>query len=680
MEIRIRCTGCGKRYRVPRELIGKYLKCKRCETFLEISDPLSEPVEAIEEFVEVEPDEDPDEVELSISDTDLAEIQTLDEIVAIPVEPLDLLKENAEEESPSNSGQFELTRPDVPATTIAEPTDNDVPPDPPEETKVSAQKKQPRAWDVNTSMTGGELIKVMMGSVLVVVGTVLMLLNLFKQISLGGETSGILVVVLGFLVGLVGVAILASGLAKMKLASFVSGSLAGIAVVGIFGATLWSHRQEVREESAQNLSRLKTNSVWKKSYPNWSFKTNQSGEATTGFWDNVEWPEYYLADAGVSVKVPTGSTPGLSIESLKHENQDLKVTTYRQSSTLPDGIFFFAVRHFRFPSNLDVDNTSKAKINYLERRLREMNSPLEYRSEETVVNGFQAKNISFRPQTDNGRRRVHLLMLARKDVIYVIYTSGPRTRVPGTETRKFMRSLKLDSAWSPKRQLGKEELQKSNEENLWDFGELSRNTPRTLAMQANPFTISDSELQRRNTITKRRREIESKMDRQMGIRVRLSFPKEYLSEPIGESGTNVKYFCHPEKLPMTGLDFTTVKGSELLALNTIAPIYDDEATDEKTIIAKEGYAIAGMKVNLINVGRGSSYIAGIQLIFMQPTKSGFDRTQEYSSPWLGTAAKPGTEITVGGDGRPVYGFWIRPGSAVRAIGLIMEPEFDETRQ
>ncbi len=113
----------------------------------------------------------------------------------------------------------------------------------------------------------------------------------------------------------------------------------------------------------------------------------------------------------------------------------------------------------------------------------------------------------------------------------------------------------------------------------------------------------------------------------------------------------------------------------LTAISSIQPIYlvdgqrkagslhGEQQSEPIEIIAKDGYAVAGVRVNAY------SRITHIQVVFMRLTGSTLDPGDTYTSEWIG-ASEPTEWKLIGGSGQPIigiFGIWTKE---LRAVGLI----------
>ena len=144
----------------------------------------------------------------------------------------------------------------------------------------------------------------------------------------------------------------------------------------------------------------------------------------------------------------------------------------------------------------------------------------------------------------------------------------------------------------------------------------------------------------------------------------MNFPAAYLSISAGKDVGTRRFMFHPGKLPIVGVDLITASSKEGSIVTNLAPIYG-EATDENSIMATDGYALAGLEVN------AGAWVKGVRLIFMKVTPIGFDTSKSYRTEWFGSRPS-GVAEKLGGDGRPVYGFWNCRTDICKSIGLIRE--------
>lgn len=175
----------------------------------------------------------------------------------------------------------------------------------------------------------------------------------------------------------------------------------------------------------------------------------------------------------------------------------------------------------------------------------------------------------------------------------------------------------------------------------------------------NSFAINSSF----HEIKRRQMEMKSAAISAFGLTAGTGFPREYISNGVGD-GDEVfpDIFVHPRRLPMLGLDYSTDSDSGLI--ETIIPVFD--ASENHRMIAEEGYAISGLNVHF------ESQLLGFQPIFMKIKGNSFDPNDSYEGEWFGVEPSEDAKVTLGNDGRPVYGLWLNAFTSVDGIALIIE--------
>jgi hypothetical protein len=202
------------------------------------------------------------------------------------------------------------------------------------------------------------------------------------------------------------------------------------------------------------------------------------------------------------------------------------------------------------------------------------------------------------------------------------------------------------------------------------FEEAAGNTQVPLVAQGDdpritpPFDLSPAEKTHDEEMMDHIRSIEGAMDEHIHKRCRMNFAPQYLSLSAGEDVGGRRYLVHPGKVPIVGVDFVVAKSGSTNVFTTIVPVYDTN-TKGCVIKARDGYGLSGLRVNARN------HVEGIKFVFSKITDRGFDQSQSYETEWYGTPAA-GIGQTIGGDGLPVYGFWMCKGRICKSIGLIRE--------
>jgi hypothetical protein len=92
---------------------------------------------------------------------------------------------------------------------------------------------------------------------------------------------------------------------------------------------------------------------------------------------------------------------------------------------------------------------------------------------------------------------------------------------------------------------------------------------------------------------------------------------------------------------------------------------ENATPNENTILARPGYAVAGINVN------GEQHVRGIQIIFARQSEGRFDLLDTYESDWLGLPPNR-PAVRLGGTGQRVIGIHGRKGLILDAIGLVLE--------
>ncbi len=86
----------------------------------------------------------------------------------------------------------------------------------------------------------------------------------------------------------------------------------------------------------------------------------------------------------------------------------------------------------------------------------------------------------------------------------------------------------------------------------------------------------------------------------------------------------------------------------------------------KRIVAKKGYAVAGLKA------KGGLGVTGLSITFMEIGPAGLDPAKTYESPWIGTEGSLDPAVDMSGNGLPVVGIYGHgSGTTLSALGLIV---------
>lgn len=104
------------------------------------------------------------------------------------------------------------------------------------------------------------------------------------------------------------------------------------------------------------------------------------------------------------------------------------------------------------------------------------------------------------------------------------------------------------------------------------------------------------------------------------------------------------------------------------AIRTLNPLYDQAAAPRPgtTIIAKEGYAVGGLKID------APKYVSAVQIIFQRIKPDGqLDPADTYTSEWIGQPSQKEVP-TIDGKGKKATGIHGRRGAIIDALGLVFE--------
>jgi hypothetical protein len=106
------------------------------------------------------------------------------------------------------------------------------------------------------------------------------------------------------------------------------------------------------------------------------------------------------------------------------------------------------------------------------------------------------------------------------------------------------------------------------------------------------------------------------------------------------------------------------------AIAGITPLYGPAATppNEQQIVAKDGYAVGGLRIEL------QKYVSGMQVVFMRLKPDGqLDPNDQYESNWIrATPAAAAAPTSLLSEGKKVIGIYGRAAAVVDAMGLVLE--------
>ncbi|QDT43654.1 hypothetical protein Pan241w_37560 [Gimesia alba] len=148
-------------------------------------------------------------------------------------------------------------------------------------------------------------------------------------------------------------------------------------------------------------------------------------------------------------------------------------------------------------------------------------------------------------------------------------------------------------------------------------------------------------------------------------------------QPASNKGNDSKLIGNPQG----GFPFRTVngEGKTLLgfqyamgswagepAVRSLTPIYDRVPGSDSVIVAKEGYAVGGLKVD------APKYVSAVQIIFQRiKPDDQLDPDDSYNSEWIGKPSQKEVP-TVTGNGKKAIGIQGRRGAIIDALGLVFE--------
>ncbi|QGQ26152.1 hypothetical protein F1728_27255 [Gimesia benthica] len=124
----------------------------------------------------------------------------------------------------------------------------------------------------------------------------------------------------------------------------------------------------------------------------------------------------------------------------------------------------------------------------------------------------------------------------------------------------------------------------------------------------------------------------------------------------------------PEGKTLLGFECSLGSWAGEPAIRSLTPLSERKPARKRniTVMAKEGYAVGGMKID------APKYVSAVQVVFYRLTDDGqLDPNDSYTSDWLGTPS--GKEVPViEGAGKQVIGIHGRRGAVLDALGLVFE--------
>ncbi len=135
-----------------------------------------------------------------------------------------------------------------------------------------------------------------------------------------------------------------------------------------------------------------------------------------------------------------------------------------------------------------------------------------------------------------------------------------------------------------------------------------------------------------------------------------------------DPGTVSKRFVEPNG-HLLGLEYRFSEWAREKCLGAVVPIFnrDQPTTLPDRLLAREGYAVAGIKV------QSRRYVDAVQIVFQRLGPDGRLLTADsYTSDWIGFTGQ-GPEKSLGGDGTAVIGIRCQQGAILNGIALVTAP-------
>ncbi len=458
-----------------------------------------------------------------------------------------------------------------------------------------------------------------LGAVLVLAGIVMNFLPLVGVKLTEGNVGRLI----GLAIGLAGAGLVAVSLRKFKPASTLAGTASAMFVFLVFGASIIGGDKDPENlladddeaSVAQDESALAVfGGPWVERYPTW-----------TGFENLESMPS--IADVWNRVAIGNSEVSASFLGKTSRDNRRLRVArTNVDFTVLRSEIegYTFELSRFRFPS--PSGKTPKRILNETEQSFGE-----EIKKAKSIEHlGVLGRDYRIATSGVSTHGRYFFV----DDHIVHATLKGSSLLVPGALSHEFLNSLIFEI----------------------------KDKPTDKPLQ---FELDDDQKTLVKSMGENIRQIELLMDEYIHKRCRLNFAAHYLTVSVGKPSNARNFIAHPGKQPIVGVDVLTTKARRGPVLVKLAPIYDAEKpTNDASVMAREGYALAAVNVN----SRG--WIKGVQLVFMRVTDLGFDTQDSYVSDWYGT--KSSNFKKLGGDGKPVYGFWTSGSKHISSLGLIRE--------
>ena len=149
---------------------------------------------------------------------------------------------------------------------------------------------------------------------------------------------------------------------------------------------------------------------------------------------------------------------------------------------------------------------------------------------------------------------------------------------------------------------------------------------------------------------------------------------------VGGSGGGEFALRNPGKGPVIGFHYKFGNWNNRQVLSVFEPLFDLPADpvpegrkrDEGTILARKGYAVAGLLVDTDNVNA-----VAVRITFMRLDNGALDAKQTYTSEWVGVPSRI-RQQKLAGTGEKVVGTFGRKGLNMDSLGLLLESDFQKS--
>lgn len=447
------------------------------------------------------------------------------------------------------------------------------------------------------------------------------MINLFNLLGIQWlDELGTLGCFIGLAIGLIGAIFVAGSLFRFPAAARLAGAGAAIFVFAVFMGALVNTREgkapditsasgDAQRNAENTLDQF--NSPWLAEYPNWMGFEDMDRMPSPA----DRWNRHQLIGTPFSASFLGQPKAGKKRIRVNKKNVDMDTLQSVEKG------FTFTLAAFKYPG---TRKESKEMLNQTELAIGDIEFGVSIEKA-----GYSGREYRV---TETSKSR-HGGIFAVDEMVVHISVEGSSTMVPGVLSREFIGSL------------------------------LTRPIDLTETRPPN-FELNDDQKANDKAISENVRDLGVLVSEHIRTGGLMNFPAAYLSISAGKDVGNRRFMFHPGKLPIKGVDLNIVKTKEGSALTNFAPIFG-EATSEQSIMARDGYGLAGIEVN------AGAWVKGVRLVFMEITPIGFDTSKSYRTDWFGTRPSGVGEV-LGGDGRPVYGIWCCRTNICKSIGLIRE--------